>query len=37
VGSERKGTDSLNAAKMMSWSIAKNLNKAEKLPKSQMS
>jgi hypothetical protein len=35
--SERKDTDSLNVAKMMSGSIAKNLKKAEKLRKSQMS
>jgi hypothetical protein len=35
--SERKDTDSLNVAKMMSGSIAKNLKKAEKLRKSQTS
>ncbi len=35
--SERKDTDSLNVAKMMSGSIVKNLKKAEKLRKSQMS
>jgi hypothetical protein len=35
--SERKDTDSLNVAKMMSGSIVKNLKKADKLRKNQMS
>jgi len=37
VGSERKDTDSLNVAKMISGSIVKNFKMAEKLHKSQMS
>ena len=37
LGSERKDTDSPNVSKKMSGSIVKNLKKAERLHKNQMS